>query len=73
MRVGKTPQKGKTMKMKHTVKFQSGDQEVYEFKTKSESDKAFENAILLNKSFGTIKCIWIEPINQPWKRERIDF
>ena len=61
------------MKMKHTVKFQSGDQEVYEFKTKSESDKALKNAILLNKSFGTIRCIWIEPINQPWKRERIDF
>ena len=61
------------MRMKHTVKFQSGSQEVYEFKTKSESDKAFENAILLNKSFGTIKCIWIEPISQPWKRKRIDF
>ena len=61
------------MRMKHTVKFESGGQEVYEFKTKSESDKAFKNAILLNKSFGTIKCIWIEPINQPWKRKRIDF
>ena len=61
------------MRMKHTVKLHSGSQEVYEFKTKAESDRAFENAILLNKSFGTIKCIWIEPINQPWKRERIDF
>lgn len=61
------------MKMKHTVKLRSGDKEVYEFRTKAESDKAFENAILLNKSFGTIKCIWIEPINQPWKRKRIDF
>ena len=61
------------MKMKHTVKFQNVNQEIYEFKTKSESDMAFENAILLNKSFGTIRCIWIEPINQPWKRKRIDF
>ena len=61
------------MRMKHTVKLHNGSKEVYEFKTKAESDKAFKNAILLNKSFGTIKCIWIEPINQPWKRERIDF
>lgn len=61
------------MKMKHTVKLRSGDKEVYEFRTKAESDKTFENAILLNKSFGTIKRIWIEPINQPWKRKRIDF
>lgn len=61
------------MKMRHTVKLRSEDKEVYEFRTKAESDKAFENAILLNKSFGTIKCIWIEPINQPWKRKRIDF
>ena len=61
------------MRMKHTVKFNSGSQEVYEFKTKLESDKALKNAIMLNKSFDTIKCIWIEPINQPWKRERIDF
>lgn len=61
------------MKMQHIVKLQSGDKVVYRFRTKSESDKAFENAILLNKSFGTIKCVWIEPINQPWKRKRIDF
>lgn len=61
------------MRMKHTVKFQSGSQEVYEFKTKPESDKALKNAILLNKSFGTIKRIWIEPINQPQKRKIIIF
>ena len=61
------------MRMQHIVKFQSGDKVAYKFQTKSESDKALENAILLNKSFGTIKCVWIEPINQPWKRERIDF
>lgn len=61
------------MRIKHTVKFNSGDQEVFEFKTKAESDRALKNAILLNRSFGTIKCIWIEPINQPIKRERIDF
>ena len=62
-----------TMKIKHTVRFNSGSQEVYEFKTKAESYKAIENAIALNKTFNTIKCIWIEPINQQWKRERIDF
>lgn len=61
------------MRMKHTVKFQSGSQKVYEFRTKSESDKAFKNAILLNKWFGSINCIWIKPVNQPWKRKRIDF
>lgn len=61
------------MKMKHVVKFNSGNQEVYEFKTKAESDKTLKNAVVLNKAFNTIKYIWIEPINQPWKRERIDF
>lgn len=61
------------MKIKHTVKFNSGSQEVYEFKTKAESYKALENAIALNKTFNTIKCVWIESVNQPWKRERIDF
>lgn len=61
------------MRMKHTVQFQSGSYEIYEFKTKADSDKALTNAILLNKSFGTIKCIWIEPVNQPWKRKIIDF
>lgn len=61
------------MKMKHTVKFQSGDKVVYEFKTIAESDKALRNAVMLNRTCNTIKCIWIEPINQPWKRERIDF
>ena len=61
------------MKIKHVVKFNSGNREVYEFKTKAESDKALKNAVVLNKTFSTIKCIWIEPINQPWKRERIDF
>ena len=61
------------MKMKHTVKFRSGSKEVFEFKTIAESDKALRNAVMLNRTFNTIKCIWIEPINQPWKRERIDF
>ena len=61
------------MKMKHIVKLNSGSQEVYEFKTKVESNKALDNAKRLNKTFKSIKCIWIEPINQPWKRERIDF
>ena len=42
------------MKMKHTVKFNSGRQEVYEFKTKVESYKAIENAVALNKTFNTI-------------------
>ena len=54
------------MKMKHTVKFNSGKIERYFFNNKSESDKAYNNA------FHTIKCIWIEPVNKPWLRERID-
>ena len=61
------------MKMKHTVKFNTGTQKIYEFKTKAESNKVLENAVILNKAFNTIRCIWIEPINQPWKRKRIDF
>lgn len=61
------------MKMKHTVKMKSGRQEIYEFKSKAESVKALENAIHLNKTFNSIKCIWIEPINKPWQRKRIDF
>lgn len=61
------------MRMKHTVKLKSGNKEVYEFRTISESDKALMNARQLNKTFDTIKCVWIEPINQPWKRQRIDF
>ena len=61
------------MKMKHTVKMKSGQQEVYEFKTKAESDRALTNAIALNKTFNSIRCIWIEPVNNPWQRKRIDF
>ena len=61
------------MKIKHTIRFNSGSREVYEFKTKAESYKAIENAVALNKTFNTIKRIWIEPVNQPWKRERLDF
>lgn len=60
------------MRMKHIVKLRNGSNEVFNFRTKVESHKALVNAIALNKTFGTIKCIWIQPINQPWKRERID-
>lgn len=60
------------MKMRHIVKLRNGANEIYDFNTKTESNKALVNAIALNKTFGTIKCIWIQPINQPWKRERID-
>ena len=61
------------MKMKHTVKFHSGDQQVYEFPTKAKSDKAIDNAYQLNNALHTIKCIWVEPVNYPWRRYRIDF
>ena len=61
------------MRMKHTVKLKSGDQVVYEFNTKAESDKALRNAAVLQKSFGNIQCVWVEPIGHPEKRERIDF
>ena len=60
------------MKMRHIVKLSNGSNEEFNFPTKAESHKALVNAIALNKTFGTIKCIWIQPINQPWKRERID-
>lgn len=60
------------MKMKHIVKLRSGANEVYHFHTKAESTKALQNAVVLNKTFDTIKCIWIEPINKPWKTKRID-
>lgn len=60
------------MKMKHTVKLISGNTETYLFPTKRKSDKALKNAFTLNNQFHTIRCIWIEPLNQPEKRERID-
>ena len=60
------------MKMRHIVKLRSGANEVYDFNTKPEADKALNNAIILNKTFNTIKCIWVEPKNKPWKRQRID-
>ena len=60
------------MKMRHIVKLRNGANEIYDFNTKTESHKALVNAITLNKTFNTIKCIWIQPVNQPWKRERID-
>ena len=61
------------MRMKHTVKLRSGTQHSYYFRTKAESDKAFINSLHLNAAFNIIKCIWIEPIIHPEKRERIDF
>ena len=61
------------MRMKHTVKFNSGRQKVFEFKSISQSNKALENAVCLNRTFNNINCIWVEPVNQPWKRERIEF
>ena len=60
------------MKMKHTVKLISGNTETYLFPTKRKSDKVLKNAFTLNNQFHTIRCIWIEPLNQPEKRERID-
>lgn len=60
------------MKMRHIVKLRNGTNEIFDFHTKVESHKALVNAITLNKTFNTIKCIWVQPVNQPWKRERID-
>jgi ribosomal protein S6 len=60
------------MKMRHIVKLHNGTYETYDFHTKAESDKALTNAFSINKTFNTIKCIWVEPINKPWKRQRID-
>lgn len=60
------------MKMRHIVNLRNGINEVYNFRTKAESDKALDNAITLNKTFNTIKCIWVKPINQPWLKKRID-
>ena len=60
------------MKMRHIVKLRSGANEVYDFRTKAESDKALDNALIINKTFKTIKCIWVEPKNKPWQRQRID-
>lgn len=60
------------MKMRHIVKLRSGANKVYDFHTKVESNKALDNALTLNKTFNTIKCIWVKPINKPWKRKRID-
>lgn len=61
------------MRMQHIVKFQSGDKVVYKFRTKSESDKALKNAMLLNKSFGTIDHIRIVPVNYPEREIFIGF
>lgn len=61
------------MKMKHTVKLVNGKTKTYVFSTKRESDKVLKNAFRINNQFHTIRCIWIEPLNKPWKRERIDF
>lgn len=55
------------MKIKHTVKLKSGAQEVYEFKTKAESDKALWNAEMLQRSFGTIQSILVERVGHPEK------
>ena len=60
------------MKMRHIVNLRSGAYEVYDFRTKAESDKALTNAITLNKTFNTIKCIWVKPKNKPWLKKRID-
>ena len=60
------------MKMKHTLKLVSGKMKTYIFPTKQESDKALKNTFTINNQFHTIRCIWIEPLNKPWKRERID-
>lgn len=61
------------MKMKHTVKLISGKTKTYVFPTKRESDKVLKNAFRINNQFHTIRCIWVEPLNKPWERERIDF
>lgn len=53
------------MRMKHTVKFNSGRQKVFEFKSISQSNKVLENAVCLNRTFNNIKCIWVESVNQP--------
>ena len=59
--------------MKHTVEMKSGRQAVYEFESKAKSNQALKNAIHLNKTFNAIKCIWVEPINHPEEKTKIDF
>lgn len=61
------------MKMKHTIKLKSGEQHVVYFKSKSYSNEAFINALTINRTFNTIRCIWIEPVAHPEQRIRIDF
>lgn len=61
------------MKMKHTVRLKSGSEVVYEFQTKAASQQALKNAKTLHKAFNTITCVFVEPVNHPEKRERIDF
>lgn len=61
------------MKMLHTVKYHSGELVKHTFSTKAKSDKAIDNAYKLNGTYHTIKCIWVEPVNYPWRRYRIDF
>lgn len=61
------------MKMKHIVTFKSGSVETYEFKTKTESEKAFKNAKMLNATFGTIESIVAFPINRPENKITVEF
>ena len=69
----KPPRKESKMKMKHTVRLKSGSEVVYEFQTKAVSKQALENARTLHKAFNTITYVFVEPVNHPEKRERIDF
>jgi hypothetical protein len=61
------------MKMKHVVTFKSGTIETYEFKTKTESKKAFKNAKMLNDAFNTIESVVVCPISHPERKYVVKF
>lgn len=60
------------MKMTMTIKYrdETAEYEKREYRTVGAFDDDFDD-ILRNHSH-EVKCVWVEPTNKPWERQRID-
>ena len=58
------------MKMTMTIKYRNGQKEIRDYPTVGKWHQEYTNILANQRS--DVKCVWVEPTNKPWERERID-
>lgn len=57
----------------HIVKYRSGEEVRHDFRNKTESNKALQNAMNLHKAFGAIESVTVQPANYPERKSVYKF